>query len=104
MERKDKEQIACSKSGPCQRISGQPYLSASPYYHWVQGRIDFIYLDNSSGAFPSDQLEWFDCILERAHNNDGISTVVVGMHEALPSCRASDHAMCDDGIKDPAKK
>ena len=104
MERQDKEEIAAAKIGPCQKISGRPYLSAAPYYHWVRGRIDFIYLDNSSGAFPSDQLDWFDCTLERAHNNNGISTVVVGMHEALPSSRASDHAMCDDAIKDPARK
>jgi hypothetical protein len=104
MESRDKEQIAASKIGACQRLSGQPYLSATTYYHWVQGRVDFIYLDNSSSAFSSDQLNWFDCILERARNNDGTSTVVVGMHEALPSSRASDHAMCDDGIKDPVKK
>jgi len=104
MERQDKEEIAAAKSGACQKIAARPYLSATPYYHWARSRIDFIYLDNSSGAFPSDQLDWFDCILERAHNNTGISTVVVGMHEALPSSRASDHAMCDDAIKDPVRK
>jgi hypothetical protein len=104
MANSDKEQIVAAKSGPCQRISSRPYLSATPYYHWVRGRIDFISLDNSSGVFPSDQLDWFDCTLERAHNNSAISTVVVGMHEALPSSRASDHAMCDNAIADPARK
>ncbi len=104
MGRQDKEEIAAAKSGPCGKIAGRSYLSAVPYYHWVRGRIDFISLDNSSGVFPSDQLDWFDCTLERAHNNNGISTVVVGMHEALPSSRASDHAMCDDAITDPARK
>lgn len=68
MERQDKEEIAAAKSGACQKIAARPYLSATPYYHWARSRIDFIYLDNSSGAFPSDQLDWFDCILERAHN------------------------------------
>lgn len=104
MERQDEKEIAAAKSGACLKIAGQPYLSATPYYHWVRGRIDFIYLDNSSGFFPDDQLDWFDCILERAHNNEGIKAVVVGMHEALPSSRASDHAMCDDAIKDPVLK
>jgi hypothetical protein len=104
MERQDKEEIAAAKSGACQKIANQSYLSATPYYHWVRGRIDFIYLDNSSGVFLSDQLDWFDCILERAHNNAGIGTVVVGMHEALPSSRASDHAMCDEAIKDTVRK
>ncbi len=104
MGRQDKEEIAAAKSGPCGKIAGRPYLSPVPYYHWVRGKIDFISLDNSSGVFPSDQLDWFDCTLERAHSNIGVSTVVVGMHEALPSSRASDHAMCDDAITDPAQK
>jgi hypothetical protein len=52
----------------------------------------------------SDQLDWFDCILERAHSNPGIKAVVVGMHEALPSSRASNHAMCDSAIQDPVLK
>jgi hypothetical protein len=104
MRSQDKEEIAAAKTGACRKIAARPYLSAVPYYHWIWGRIDFISLDNSSGIFPSDQLDWFDCTLERAHNNSGISTVVVGMHEALPSSRASDHAMCDNAIADPARK
>jgi hypothetical protein len=104
MQRQDKAEIAAAKTGPCGKIAGRPYLSAVPYYHWVQGKIDFISLDNSSGVFPSDQLDWFDCTLGRAQNSGGISTVVVGMHEALPASRASDHAMCDDAITDPAQK
>jgi hypothetical protein len=104
MEGQDKEEIAGAKSGPCQKIAARSYLSPTPYYHWVRGRLDFIYLDNSSGAFPSDELDWFDCTIERARNNTGISTVVVGMHEALPGSRASDHAMCDHTIKEPARK
>lgn len=104
MERQDKEGIASAQAGPCKKIALQPYLSATTYYHWVRGAIDFIYLDNSSGVFLSDQLNWFDCTLERARNNSTIRTVVVGMHEALPSSLASNHAMCDDAIKDPALK
>jgi hypothetical protein len=103
-QRQDKAEIAAAKTGPCGKIAGRPYLSTVPYYHWVRGKIDFISLDNSSGVFPRDQLDWFDCTLERAHNNSGISTVVVGMHEVLPASRASDHAMCDDAITDPDQK
>lgn len=104
MERQDKEGIASAQAGPCKQIASQPYLSATTYYHWVRGAIDFIYLDNSSGVFLSDQLNWFDCTLERTRNNSTIRTVVVGMHEALPSSLAGNHAMCDDAIKDPALK
>lgn len=101
MQGQDQGDIAAANSGACQKIASRPYLFAAPYYHWLRGAIDFIYLDNSSGLFPNDQLEWFDCILERARSNDKIKTVVVGMHEALPSSRASSHAMCDAAIKDP---
>jgi hypothetical protein len=104
MQRHDMAQIAAAKTGPCGKIAARPYLSASPYYHWIRSQIDFIYLDNSTGVFPSEQLDWFDCMLERAHNNDSIRAVVVGMHEALPSSRASNHAMCDDAIADPVLK
>jgi len=104
MQRQDMAEIAAAKNGACQKIASRPYLSATPYYHWIRSEVDFIYLDNSSGFFPEDQLEWFDCILERAHNNQRIKTLVVGMHEALPSSRASNHAMCDDAIKDPVLK
>ena len=104
MQRQDMAEIAAAKTGPCRKIANHPYLSATPYYHWVRNEIDFIYLDNSSGVFPSEQLDWFDCILERAHGNDAIRAIVVGMHEALPSSRASNHAMCDDAIPDPVLK
>lgn len=104
MKGQDMAGIAAAKTGPCRKIATQPYLSATPYYHWVRSPIDFIYLDNSSGVFPSDQLDWFDCILERAHNNDSVQALIVGMHEALPSSRASNHGMCDNSIQDPLLK
>lgn len=104
MQRQEMAAIAAAKSGPCHKIAGRPYLAATTYYHWIWSQIDFIYLDNSSGVFPGDQLDWFDCTIERAHDNDSIRAVVVGMHEALPSSRASNHAMCDDAIPDPVLK
>ena len=107
MERTEAQQIASAKSGPCAEIANKPYVTNLPYYHFIQGAVDFIYLDNASGSFSypmekppgsysRDQVSWFDCILERAMNNPSIATVVVGMHEALPYSRANDHSMCDD--------
>ena len=104
MERAERDEIAAAKDGPCKNVAAKPYLAALPYYHWVQEGVDFIYLDNSSVVFSSDQLEWFDCILARAENNNKVRTVVVGMHETLPNSIASDHGMCDTAIKDPKKK
>jgi hypothetical protein len=104
MQGQEKQEIATAKTGACQKIASRPYLSPTPYYHWIRTGIDFIYLDNSSGTFSGDQLDWFDCILERAHANQTIQAVVVGMHEALPASRASNHAMCDNAISDPTLK
>lgn len=104
MQRQDMAEIAAAKSGPCQKIAGRPYLVPTPYYHWIRSEIDFIYLDNSSGVFPSDQLDWFDCTLDRANSNNSVRAVVVGMHEALPFSRARNHAMCDEAIQDPVLK
>jgi hypothetical protein len=72
-------------------------LTPRAYYHWVQGGVDFIYLDNASGSFSKGQLDWFDHTLVRDEDDKGrISSVVVGMHEALPDSIASNHSMCDD--------
>jgi hypothetical protein len=70
------------------------------YYHWIQGGVDFIYLDNASDSFSAEQLSWFDQTVARDEiDRTGISSVVVGMHEALPDSIASDHSMCDDPKK-----
>jgi hypothetical protein len=108
----DSKRIASSKSPQCQAVAKLPYVTSLPYYHWIQGTVDFIYLDNSTGSFTykkdktakdysQDQLEWFECILGLAQEDKTISTVVVGMHEALPHSNASSHAMCDAAIADP---
>jgi calcineurin-like phosphoesterase family protein len=70
-----------------------------PYYHWINQGVDFIYLDNASGGFSREQLNWFDSVIARAQNNPSVLTLVLGMHEALPDSISSDHAMCDDPKK-----
>jgi hypothetical protein len=67
-----------------------------PYYHWIVGGVDFLYLDNASGSFPRDQLDWFDHVLVNDATNQNVRSIVVGMHEALPDSIASNHAMCND--------
>jgi hypothetical protein len=105
----DSRRIASSRSPQCQAVAKLPYVAPLPYYHWIQGAVDFIYLDNSTGSFTyktakgysQDQMEWFECILGLAQEDKTISTVVVGMHEALPHSNASSHGMCDAAIADP---
>ena len=66
------------------------------YFHWQQNGIDFIYLDNATtDQFDAAQVSWFKKVLDAADSNAGITTVVVGMHEALPDSLAADHSMSD---------
>jgi hypothetical protein len=68
------------------------------YYHWVQGGIDFINLDNASAdQFDSGQLAWFRGVIDRDAANPEIRTVVLGMHEALPYSISCDHSMNESG-------
>jgi hypothetical protein len=74
------------------------------YYHWVQGGVDFIYLDNAEGFFGDGQLNWLRKRLEDAQADAQIRSVVVGMHEALPQSLANSHSMGDKGPESPGWK
>lgn len=79
-----------------QRLQDNP-LSADPasYYHWIQGGIDFISLDNSMNAsFDEAQLNWLVATVSRDEGDDKVKTIVVGMHAALPDSFSASHSMC----------
>lgn len=78
-----------------QRLLDKEPANPEPYYHWIQGGIDFIYLDNASGDFPDTQLGWLQHRLDNAKTDPAIKSIVVGMHEALPDSRANSHSMGD---------
>jgi hypothetical protein len=67
------------------------------YYHWVMNDgMDFISLDNASGnTFDPGQLAWIRTRLADDQKSRTITTVVVGMHEALPGSKGLSHSMCD---------
>jgi hypothetical protein len=67
------------------------------WYHWTQGGVDFVTLDNASkDQFSDAQMSWLRGVLDRdLAAKSGIRTIVVGMHESLPHSNASDHAMDD---------
>ena len=55
------------------------------YFHWQRGGVDLIYLDNATtDQFDSAQMRWFNAVLDRDDADPSITTIVVGMHEALP--------------------
>ena len=81
-----------------QRITdGAAGAPVGPWYHWTQGWVDFITLDNASrDEFSTAQLKWLRSVLDRdVAPNSGIRAIVVGMHEALPHSTGSEHAMDD---------
>jgi len=71
------------------------------YYHWIQGGVDFIYLDNAANFFSDDQVKWLRHHLDSAKTDAATKSVVVGMHEALPDSLANSHSMGDKGPGSP---
>ena len=66
------------------------------YYHWIQGGVDFIYLDNAtSDQFDPAQIAWFEDVLKRARTNNQVRSIIAGMHAALPDSLALGHSMSD---------
>ncbi len=64
------------------------------YYHWIDGPVDFIYVDNATAEqFDGAQMAWLRGVLERARTNPAIRSVVLGMHKALPDSISSVHSM-----------
>lgn len=80
-----------------QRLADNPNgTRPMTYFHWIQGGVDFIYLDNATkDQFDADQLRWFERVLRRAQGNPKVESVVVGMHAMLPDSLASGHSMND---------
>jgi hypothetical protein len=66
------------------------------YYHWIQGGVDFVYLDNATqDEFGRAQMNWVEGVFKRAETNPEVKAVVIGMHEALPDSLAAGHSMND---------
>jgi hypothetical protein len=70
---------------------------SSPWFHFVKDGVDFISLDNAEKTEFSDaQLKWLRGVLDRdLAAGSGVTTIVAGMHEALPHSSSSSHAMDD---------
>jgi hypothetical protein len=66
------------------------------YFHWLQGGVDFIYLDNATrDQFSPEQVSWLEGVVARAASNPEVRAVVLGMHAALPDSLAHGHSMND---------
>ena len=86
---REKEEADSKGKSPAQGEKEAP----NSYYHWIQGKVDFIYLDNASDDFAPEQLTWLAGALDRDKANSEVKSVVVGMHESLPDSIANYHSM-----------
>jgi hypothetical protein len=79
-----------------QRLQDKEPAEPEAYYHWIQGGVDFIYLDNAGNVFSDEQLAWLTHRLESAKSNPAVKSVVIAMHESLPDSVANFHSMGDN--------
>lgn len=64
------------------------------YYHWIQGGVDFVSLDNASkDQFDDEQLAWIERTLTLDESNAAVRSIVFGMHDALPDSISAGHSM-----------
>ncbi len=80
-----------------QRLADDPEdHQLTTYYHWIQGGVDFITMDNASAdMFDSAQMSWFKMVLANDAKNNAVRSVVLGMHAALPDSSSAGHSMND---------
>jgi hypothetical protein len=73
--------------------------AGSPWYHFVRNGVDFITMDNSTDdEFSDAQLQWLKGVLDRdTATGSPVTTIIAGMHEALPHSTSSNHAMDSNG-------
>jgi hypothetical protein len=66
------------------------------YFHWIQGGVAFYNLDNASeDMFDRAQMSWFNRLLAKDVADPAVTSIVVGLHSALPDSIAADHSMSD---------
>jgi hypothetical protein len=86
-----------------QRWKDKEPAQPEPYYHWMQGGLDFINLDNGANYFSDEQLSWLAHRLESASSNPEVKSIVVGMHESLPDSLGNSHSMGDNTAEPRAR-
>jgi hypothetical protein len=80
-----------------QRLADDPSNHLlTTYYHWKQGGVDFISMDNASNdMFDAAQMSWFKSVLASDAKDSSIHSVVLGAHAALPDSSSAGHSMND---------
>ena len=78
-----------------QRLKDDPNdYRMKTYFHWIDRGVSFYYLDSAtSDQFDDAQLKWFERTLSKDLADPAITTIVTGMHEALPESISAGHSM-----------
>jgi len=64
------------------------------YFHWIDRGVAFYYLDSATAdQFDAAQLGWFERVLAKDLADSSVTTIVVGMHKALPESISANHSM-----------
>jgi hypothetical protein len=64
------------------------------YFHWIERGVAFYYLDSATAEqFDSAQLRWFERTLSKDLADPAVTTIVAGMHKALPESISAGHSM-----------
>jgi hypothetical protein len=78
-----------------QRLKDDPKdYRVKTYFHWINHGVAFYFLDNATAEqFDSAQLSWFERTLSRDLSDPAVTTIVTGMHKALPESISAGHSM-----------
>jgi hypothetical protein len=64
------------------------------YYHWIDRGVAFYTMDSATAEqFDAAQTAWFEYTLQRDMSDRSVTTIVVGMHKALPESISAGHSM-----------
>ena len=63
------------------------------YYHWKEGGVDFINMDNANSVFDGAQMAWAMKVIAADEADPAVKIVMVGMHESLPDSYSRDHSV-----------
>jgi hypothetical protein len=64
------------------------------YFHWIDRGVAFYYLDSATAdQFDEAQVGWFERTLAKDLADPAVTTIVSGMHKALPESISAGHSM-----------
>lgn len=78
-----------------QRLKDDPKdYRMKTYFHWIDRGVAFYFLDSTTAdQFDAAQLRWFERVLAKDLADPAITTIVAGMHKALPESISAGHSM-----------